>query len=655
MPQLRGVAAWLAAQDRELPNLIASSDPEILLDTAHLLSHEDRSTLVGALLQTHDRFEAFPRWRADPAYSRLAHPGLAEQLRPWVKGDRGNRLARLAAIDIAGACGVEKLQDELLVLVENDGEEYDLRIHALQGLCRLPNVISTDRLHDLALGQADNNPDDRLRGLALLYLWPGHLETAEVFRSVTPPRRTDPGSWYRRFVRNELVARLPDGELATAMSGYADLLAQQPRSGRYDSWFSDIAKGLWERVLKLDVSLDLVKAGARMLIAGARTNLLHPERLFRGKECTDTFRHALVRAIVASDGHSDLAVQGILLDLIRAEDLSWLLEELRHAGPDRKKTWAELASWTWVRMGRSMEGFEQLYPVAETEPVLRDRLKSWMDGILLTSEEARRLRESWQRQREWRERTEQASRQSWTCERVREVAEHLLDLSVSGDPRGWWTLVRLLEGARATDMRGREEDPPPFARWKLETYPAFVCLDDPLRVRLPEAARRYLREGDPGTDEPDSWWSRTDRFDWRAAAAVAALGWLRDHALAIFDRLPAEVWERWAPAIVEHGDHEAEPETALADVCYRLAPDALLFALRERLELRLSHGETEYALLRLAKRLEDDRVLEFLAGQLRAEGLSPRAAFEIARMLAERRADSCERALEQAGESDVGG
>ncbi len=655
-PGLHGIAAWLAARDGALLDLIAASDPDILLGSAHLLSHADRSQLVGALLEAYERLEAFPQWGAVPAYSRLNHPRLADQLRPWVTGERGNRLARRGAIDIAGACGVEGLGSELLALVEDEHEEYELRIQALAALIRLPDVVCTGKLRDLALGKVDDVPDGRLRGLALLYLWPRHLGTAEVFRSLTPPRRTDPWSCYQRFAKHELMERLADDELAIAMSAFADLVGRQPRFRRYDSWFADIAKGLWARALRLGVSPDLVKATARLLIAGERTNLLPFDELLREEELTDTFRRALAREIVAFRSGEEDVMGTLFFHLIHAGDLSWLLEELRDADPDEeKKVWAELASRAWLRMRRSMEGFAQLYPVADEEPALRERLRSWMDGIALDSEEARRQRESWERERESKKYYEELSAENWTCEKIREVADRLLNRAASGEPRGWCNLVRLLEEVRPASLNGLEEDPPAFERWCLETYPAFPCLDDPLRVRLAEAADRYLHEGAPGIDEPEGWWFRTDPFERRPVAAIAALGWLREHALSAFTRLPAEVWVRWAPAIVEHGDHRAEPGRALADVCYRLAPEALLSALHERLELGLSRGETEHALLRLAQRLGDDRVLDFLADQLRMERLNPWAAFEIAQMLAETRPDACEEAIRRGGEGHDGG
>ncbi len=656
--QLHGVVAWVAAQDAELLHLIATSDPDILLGSAHLLSHADRSQLVDALLEAYERLEAFPRWRADPAYSRLSHPELRDQLRPWVTGERGNRLARLAAIDIADACTVEACRRELLAVVENGADDHRLRVRALAALIHMPGQSCTPKLRALALGEAEGeDPDDELRGLALRYLWPDQLAVEEVMNSLTHPKAPELLGVYRFFIEKELVAGLRDRDLPCTLRCLSRRLSDLcDRRSTRENVFKRLVEALWERAVNFEPSPQLTAAMASIFVSAVHAGLASRSNKLRGHTLDCSLRQALLQQLVRANATQEESLDLAFGYLITPDDLDWVLEQLEHeAVRDEVSIWSRLAVRLWHWSHQPAYAFERLYVLADRLPEVGSELGIWLDGCPIRGEEAERLQEYHRDLAQIKNADEQTAREQWTCEKINEVADHLLNRAASGEPLGWWNLVRLLKGARPMGLNGGEQDLPPFKRWRLETYPAFPCLDGSLRARLAEVADRYLHQGSPGIHEPEGWWFRTDLLDWRPAAAIAALGWLREHAPSVFTRLPAEVWARWAPAIVEYGDHRAEPGRALADVCYRLAPEALLSALRERLELRLSRGETECVLLRLAQRLEDDRVLDFLAERLRMERLDPRAAFEIAQMLAEKRPDACEEAIRRGGEGHDGG
>lgn len=95
---LREVAAWHATLSPIVFDLLVERDPEVLLhsDTA-AASVESRAQLTESVLRRLATFEAIDSnyWRRE--YSRLAHPGLASQLRPRIRDRAANAMVRNVA------------------------------------------------------------------------------------------------------------------------------------------------------------------------------------------------------------------------------------------------------------------------------------------------------------------------------------------------------------------------------------------------------------------------------------------------------------------------------------------------------------------------------------------------------------------------------
>jgi len=77
---------------------------------------DDRAALVGALLQLFEEERLTHDWERQNHYRKLIHPGLAEQLRPYIIDASKNPFARRTAIIIAHECELRELQDELVPL-----------------------------------------------------------------------------------------------------------------------------------------------------------------------------------------------------------------------------------------------------------------------------------------------------------------------------------------------------------------------------------------------------------------------------------------------------------------------------------------------------------------------------------------------------------
>src|SRR5262249_24968127 len=87
-------------------------DPQVLLGSdVSTMSAATREALVASLLRLFDAGALIDSdWEARARYRKLAHPDLAEQLRPFISDPTKNLLVRSVAIDIAQACQLGGLQ-----------------------------------------------------------------------------------------------------------------------------------------------------------------------------------------------------------------------------------------------------------------------------------------------------------------------------------------------------------------------------------------------------------------------------------------------------------------------------------------------------------------------------------------------------------------
>jgi hypothetical protein len=131
VPQLHEAAAWLAGTSPEVFRRLTDVDPEVLLRSdAASTDAEDRAALVETLLKLYDAESLLDGWWAPRLrYERLKHPGLAEQLRPYVDSAK-SLSARRVALDIAEACGLRTLQDDAAEIALDSNEEPLVRKEA---------------------------------------------------------------------------------------------------------------------------------------------------------------------------------------------------------------------------------------------------------------------------------------------------------------------------------------------------------------------------------------------------------------------------------------------------------------------------------------------------------------------------------------------
>lgn len=219
VPQLHEAAAWLAGMSPEVFRRLTDADPEVLQRSdAASTDAEDRAALVETLLKLYDEERLLDGgWAPRLRYERLEHPGLAEQLRPYIVGRSKSLSARRVALDIDEACGLQALQDDAAEVALDPNEEPLVRKEAAHLVAVVGDGPTRARLLPLALGTAGDDPQDDLKGNALRTLWPEHVGAEELFGMLTPSKNPNYMGAYGAFLTYDLADRLRTGDLPAAL------------------------------------------------------------------------------------------------------------------------------------------------------------------------------------------------------------------------------------------------------------------------------------------------------------------------------------------------------------------------------------------------------------------------------------------------------
>ncbi|MBN2123761.1 MAG: hypothetical protein JW821_05690 [Deltaproteobacteria bacterium] len=220
VPQIHGVASWLATKLPELFQEIAVNEPEVLLrgDLA-TSSQENRAVLTDHLLKFYDEekslgFESDIR----KGYMKLLHPGLADQLRPYIHDKKKGYAVRQVAIEIAEACRLEAMEADLLELTLDPSEIPRIRVDAAYAIIRTGNEETKKGMKGLLDLRPEDDPDNQLKGCALLALWPNHITAVELFATLTAPKAKPCSGPYNMFLAYRLGENLSPADIPTALN-----------------------------------------------------------------------------------------------------------------------------------------------------------------------------------------------------------------------------------------------------------------------------------------------------------------------------------------------------------------------------------------------------------------------------------------------------
>lgn len=247
-----------------------------------------------------------------------------------------------------------------------------------------------------------------------------------------------------------------------------------------------------------------------------------------------------------------------------------------------------LARLIWGSFDRNnLDQLDAIVTASPHNPILAEMFGELYEAVPLDSPKAQQMKEAYHETPPWQEHSQ--NRPLLDPPPVQRVADRL-NAYEAGNSAAWEHLCRELTLTPESTTYGDLTQP------DLTTLPGWSEADMPTRARIVSAARRYLLEQDPKTEE----WFSSDGVSWDALAGYKALGLLWREDFEAFLTMPLEMWKRWIPVMISYPLATREAAQSLHDhliqLAYRAASDELITWLLRRIDQENRQGEYLFCL-----------------------------------------------------------
>jgi hypothetical protein len=642
IPQLHETAAWLATMQPAVFRAVMETDAEVLLKSdVATASEQDRADLVAALLSLEPEERLWNvNMNLGQQYSKLLHPGLGAQLASVISNRALGITRRVVAIEIAEASRLQALSSELVAFALDPTEPRDVRGAAAEAVAQIGDEVSKSRLKPLALGEPDDDPDDELKGHSLHAVWPAHMNAEELFAALTPPKRVDFIGAYRSFLFYQVVPHLELADLPVAIQ-WVELHPPRATMQGLTGEFKPLADAIIRLALEhLDEPAVLAAVAhlvsSRLLQSGLIFGLTPAEQETARWLDNDETRHRLLAALLPllAPHTSDAIVWYVAKPpLLLPRDLSWLITSLAEAS-------AEATQRLVARLiGQLIDSDDpaQVQAVLEASehlPFLADEVDHIYRPVALGSPEAAQMKRAWSLRQQAELPQEPDQPPPPQLPPLLDYIETHLHAFEYGEYVVWSYIMQ-----RMSSMP--EEVAPGNVKVDLTTSRAWYMLAELPKMRLVEAAKRYLLEVGP---DPQVW-SDLDLRHYHnfALASYQALCIVLQKVPDFLATLPKEAWERLVPVILTSGlllpdgpgdESNSTAYRRLIAAAHRHAPTELVAGIIRLIE-REQWGctSTYWNLLRSVERAWDPVLSEALLAKAGDGTLAPECAGSLLSIL----------------------
>jgi predicted NACHT family NTPase len=497
VPQLHETAAWLACMVPDVFQEIMRIDPEVLLrsDVA-TADKKDRAALAESLMRLYDEEKSFDHdWDVRRRYQKLAHPGLAEQLRPYICDSAKNDVVRRVAINIAEACELQTLQDDLVDIALDPVQPVPIREEAACAIVYIGDDTTKAKLKPLAISEVENDHRDQLKGYGLQAIWPDHITAKELFTVLTPPKVENFYGAYWAFFSSKLVQHLEPTDLLTALKWVEGQPTRDKLTHHFEHLMDDVMLKAWEHL----ESPDMPEAFAKAVISRFKHydeivgGFTEPQfRSMLGDD--DKKRRRAVDAIVPVLPNRWMCLVQLVdskTPLVIGNDLSWMIGSLQcEESKDVQRVWAELIERVFDR--QDPDQFDAIFTASKKSPVLAKEFAWLIEPVELNSPRAQEMKAHHAKMQElMNKNNDRPILDPPPAERI----ALLLDECESGNLSVWWRLNMAMTLEPDSTFYGDELEP------DLTVLPGWKAADAATKARIVETAKRYVLEQDPKTQE----------------------------------------------------------------------------------------------------------------------------------------------------------
>ena len=617
IPQLGETAAWLAGMIPEVFKNIVQAEPDLLLRSEVATGDSpQRAALVEALLQLYEDEHIYDRDRQH--YKNLAHPGLADQLRPYIADKTKGIIVRRVAIDIAEACNIQPLNDVLLAVALDTSDNLASRVQAASAISRIGNDQTRKRLKPLAFSDDADDLCDELKGSVLRALWPSHITARELFSFLKPPKNEGFIGVYRLFLSSELVKDLAPQDLIPALEFVTSF--PQPRhemDSSMESLMDGVVMKAWENMNGPGVTEALAR------FVGSR--LKHHDDLIKGRmEQADhlTFlqdedkRHRLLEAVlsvVVEDPECEATwLVFTHTPIIRSADFYWLISYLdRNLNRESQRVVVNLL---FRLFDRSPEHLDAIHEAGKKNSLVADKFKSLWEPISLGSAHAQQLKARYEEEEAWKRERDKPPLEPPPAERLARALQEC----EGRNPAAWWRVTRelTLEPTSTDYNRG--------LAWDVVKLPGWLSADETARERIVLVAEKYIQ-----SDIPTSYdWLGTRQWSSSVLSQYSALALLQEVKPTAIQSLSPDQIGRWSPIILAFpfldGDSDRAVKENLLKLAYGKSPLAVLNTAKILIENEIEKGET----IGIATELNaiwDDQIANLLLQYAKSSEANPKS------------------------------
>lgn len=625
-PQLRETALWLARMDADVLELLLERDPSLLLQTDLELSEYQRERVVEKLLLLIEAERLSPAsvWEQH-RYERLNHPGIADQLRPFITDTKKSDNTRWAAMEMVRASIPQALKNELLAVALDSDQDHHLRTVATLILSDIADTEIRHALRPLALNQLPNDDRDELRGVALRAVWPEAMSLDELLGTLSLPQ--DFGLWgsYKSFVdSDDLWQAIKPSQMPQMLSFLltTELWNWLVRAGFFHKGLEKLFARALDHLDDQAVLDPLAKLVWRELntyhhdlVTGEKSRFA--ERLQQDEIVRRMLLIQLVERTIPEN--ETAAVFGFRIQasrvLWRVEDFDWFLSK-----------W--LSSPEGIIKTRWLDLLEMVFDVRDEAQKNALLTRSSSEPLLATLiDNAERFLRTFERLEEERKAEELGDRDR--APRPEEVVRKRLTRAEE-DSRWWEVLERDLTLVPGSTYYHDELEP------DISKLPGWQTADEELRVRIVGVAKAFVELDDFGNEA----WIGDGQMNFATIAGYKALRIILKREPEHLDKVSSTVWNRWAPIVVTYpniGNFTSEDyslDHKLLELAYARVPGRCLEIIGKDIDHDLVKHKGTFILSRL-KTVWDEQICVLLLDKVKHSWQQGRAVEGMLRELIE--------------------
>ncbi|HWA95851.1 MAG TPA: hypothetical protein VG844_14715 [Terracidiphilus sp.] len=606
IPQVREVASWLALQSKELFTEIAENEPSILLGSPSAsLSIDQRQILTDALLRSCDQSEVL-HIQHKLELRHLAHPALAEQLKPVIIDRTRSWTTRYFAIRIIRDCAIDSLGQQLLAIALSDEELHELRTIAAYAIADVGSEAERNQMRPLLVAGRQIDPNDQLRGATLNALYPGDKYDDEMWDYIEHPRQSLFFGSYNNFLSYSVVPKLNASNLPAALRW----CARQPVEdlGPIPELEGEICR----------LAVENIDADE---VAGLLAQTIFERcKSYRGFPNRGHKEQPLAEILANDEGRRRRFLESFLplltptnehliihpLSVLRSSDLDWFIDRVVSGTSPVPHVEAKIVS----RLACSWEAetVKKVWDACRVSPTLAAECNALFEPVPLDSELAK-----WERR----------SREDVLKENNIQVApallprcEAALESIENGKVDGWLQLISEM----SVDEGGTRYMAP--RQMNVEKLPGWLQASDEMRSRIVGAAKTYLTS----TTFPTIIQFPSNQIMNGASAGVNALALLQIMDPGYLEAQPADFWMRWVSSLIEDGRAREDKEAAI-EAAFRCAAKAAPLEMNARLleQIRFENSEPQKYLFcaEMLDRAWSETLGITLLDEVRKNGLTP--------------------------------